>query len=87
MYIVNHKEVALAEHLNVLFNLYLIAFAQLKHNFRGDTQQHPLHKNNLVDYLIKSFKTPPKIEDEILGALMQMGKVTRKKDNGLEFAD
>jgi len=85
--IVNHKEVALAGRANILFDLYLIAFAQLKHNFRDETQQHPLYKKDLVDYLAKSFKTPPKIADEILGALMQMGKVTRKKDNELEFAD
>jgi len=79
--------VALAGRANILFDLYLIAFAQLKHNFRDETQQHPLYKKDLVDYLAKSFKTPPKIADEILGALMQMGKVTRKKDNELEFAD
>jgi hypothetical protein len=85
--IVNHKEVALAERPNILFDLYLIAFAQLKHTFRDQPQQHPLYKKDLVDYLTKSFKTPPKIADEILGALMQMGKVTRKKGNELEFAD
>jgi hypothetical protein len=85
--IVNHKEVALAERDNILFDLYLIAFAQLKHTFRDQPQQHPLYKKDLVDYLTKSFKTPPKIADEILGRLMQMGKVTRKKGNELEFAD
>lgn len=85
--IVNHKEVALAERPSILFDLYLIAFAQLKHTFRDQPQQHPLYKKDLVDYLTKSFKTPPKIADEILGALMQMGKVTRKQGNELEFAD
>jgi hypothetical protein len=85
--IVNHKEVALAVSDNLLFELYLIAFAQLKNTFHGKTRQHPLYKKDLVDYLTQSFKTPRNTADIILRALMQMGKVTRKKGNELELAD
>jgi hypothetical protein len=85
--IVNHKEVALAVPDDILFELYLIAFAQLKNSFYSKPQQHPLYKKDLVDYLTQSFKTPRKTADKILQALMQMGKVTRKKGNELELAD
>jgi hypothetical protein len=85
--IVNHKEVALAVSDNLLFELYLIAFAQLKNTFHSKAYQHPLYKKDLVDYLAKSFKTPRNTADTILKALMQMGKVTRKKGNEIELAD
>ena len=85
--IVHHKDVQLGISDEVLISLCLIVFAYLKENFHSEPKKSPLHKKDLVDYLTKSFQTAPKTADKILRALMQMGKVTRKKGNELELSD
>lgn len=84
--LVNSRDVELGIPDVIINDLYQIVFIQLK-NYFGEKSTRSLYKKDLVDFLKKSFKTPSTSANQILDALMQLGKVTQKDDNEVELAD
>lgn len=86
IYIVHHADVELATPDKVVNDLYRIVFIHLKTTFSKNHNQ-PIYRKDLIDFLKKSFKTHSESADQILNALMQLGKVTQTDNSSLEFAE